>query len=63
MAMLWCYFNSVDFVLIQPRQTGKSVSTDCLMVDLIYILAMNTEISFITKDDSLRKGNVERLKR
>jgi hypothetical protein len=63
MAMLWCYFNSVDFVLIQPRQTGKSVSTDCLMVDLIYILAMNTEISLITKDDSLRKGNVERLKK
>lgn len=63
MAMLWSYFNSVDFVLIQPRQTGKSVSTDCLMVDLIYILASNTEISLITKDDGLRRTNVERLKK
>ena len=34
------------------------------MVDLIYILASNTEISLITKDDSgLRRTNVERLKK
>lgn len=63
LSMLWCYFNNVDYVLIQPRQTGKSVSTDCLMVDLIYIMAMNTEISLITKDDGLRRTNVERLKK
>lgn len=63
LSMLWCYFNSVDYALIQPRQTGKSVSTDCLMVALIYIMAMNTELSLITKDDALRRTNVERLKK
>lgn len=63
LSMLWCYFNNIDYVLIQPRQTGKSVSTDCLMVDLVYIMAMNTEISLITKDDGLRRTNVERLKK
>lgn len=63
LSMLWCYFNSVDYALIQPRQTGKSVSTDCLMVLLIYIMAMNTELSLITKDDQLRRTNVERLKK
>lgn len=63
LAMLWSYFNHIDFVLIQPRQTGKSVSTDCLMVLLLYIAAQNTELSLITKDDTLRRVNVERLKK
>lgn len=61
-ALIWSFFNNVDCALIQPRQTGKSVSTDCLMINLTYISASNTKINMITKDDSLRKANVERLK-
>lgn len=61
-ALYWSFFNNIDSALIQPRQTGKSVGVDCLMVDLIYILTTNTKITMITKDDPLRKANVERLK-
>lgn len=62
-ALTWSFLCNVDFALIQPRQTGKSVSTDCLMVWLLFIGASNTLINMITKDDSLRKANIERLKR
>ena len=63
LALIWAFLNSVDFALIQPRQTGKSVSTDCLMTWLIYIGASNSRINMITKDDALRRANVERLKK
>ncbi len=62
-ALLWLFYCSIDVALIQPRQTGKSVSTDTLMAWLIYIGASNTKINMITKDDTLRKANVERLKK
>jgi len=61
-ALYWLFFNHVDPVLIQPRQTGKSVSTDCLMLYLLLIGSVNTRISMLTKDDELRRENVERMK-
>lgn len=61
-SMMWCFFNHVDYALIQPRQTGKSASTDVLMDILLFILAFSTKIQLITKDHSLRRENVSRLK-
>lgn len=62
-ALTWAFMNNIDTALIQPRQTGKSVSTDCVMAWLIYIGASNTKINMITKDHTLRTANVERLKK
>lgn len=62
-ALIWLFFSNVDVGLIQPRQTGKSVSTDCLMIYLLFIGLNNTTISLITKDDKLRTANIERLKK
>ncbi len=61
-ALYWCFFNHIDAANIQPRQTGKSGSTDCLMDLLIYIAGEGLKIMMITKDDQLRTSNVERLK-
>jgi len=61
-ALFWSFFNHVDFGLLQPRQTGKSVSTDTLMTGLMNIWAENTTINLITKDNKLRASNIERLK-
>jgi hypothetical protein len=61
-ALYWSFFNHVDFALIQPRQTGKSGSTDSLTAPLIYIWASNTTINLITKDTKLKNNNVERMK-
>lgn len=61
-ALYWSFFNHVDFGLLQPRQTGKSVGTDVLMNGLLHVWAENTTINLITKDNKLRNANIERLK-
>jgi hypothetical protein len=61
-ALWWCFFNHVMITLIQPRQTGKSFSTDGLMTYLMNVVCQNTQINLMTKDDVLRRKNVERVK-
>ena len=61
-ALMWCFLNHIDFALIQPRQTGKSVSTDSLMIWLMMFGMESSYINMITKDNDLRKKNVDRLK-
>lgn len=61
-ALWWSFFNHIMVFLIQIRQTGKSFSTDQLMVFLLLILCRNTSINLLTKDDSLRRENIKRIK-
>ncbi len=61
-ALFWCFFNHITTILIQIRQTGKSVSTDVLMTYLLNILCQNTSINLLTKDDDLRRTNIIRMK-
>lgn len=58
----WSFFNHVFTILVQVRQTGKSLSTDTLMVYLLHVLCTNTKINLMTKDDKLRRENIGRLK-
>lgn len=61
-ALWWLFFNHVMTILTQSRQTGKSFSTDLLMTLLLNIVCQNTQINLLTKDDVLRRKNIERLK-
>lgn len=61
-ALIWLFFNHIMQILIQPRQTGKSFGTDCIMVLLLNIVCANTKINLLTKDDTLRRANIQRLK-
>jgi len=61
-ALYWSFFNHIFFILIQPRQTGKSFSTDVLMRLLMNVLCQSTQINLLTKDDTLRRANIQRLK-
>jgi hypothetical protein len=61
-ALWWSFFNHIYIILIQPRQTGKSFSTDLLMTLLMNFICNNTQINLMTKDDKLRSENVARLK-
>lgn len=61
-ALYWCFYNHAFTILIQPRQTGKSLSTDGLMIELMNIQCGNTQINLLTKDDTLRSRNIQRLK-
>lgn len=58
----WCFFNHITIFLIQIRQTGKSFSTDVLMVLLMEFICEKTTINLLTKDDTLRRSNIERMK-
>lgn len=62
MALFWLFFNHITTFLIQIRQTGKSFSTDTLMTYLLNVRCKKTEINLLTKDDTLRAANLERLK-
>lgn len=62
MALFWSFFNHILIILIQVRQTGKSLSADGLMTYLLNIRCTGTEINLLTKDDTLRSRNIQRLK-
>lgn len=61
-ALYWSFFVHITIFLVQIRQTGKSLSTDMLMSYLLNIKCRNTKINLLTKDDNLRRENIERLK-
>lgn len=63
LALWWLFFNHIDPALIQPRQTGKSLSTDALNILLIVLLCTHSRINMLTKDDKLRSSNIDRLKK
>lgn len=62
-SVLWLFFNHVTTGLVQPRQTGKSVSTDGLMLYLLVCGATNSRINMLTLSDKLRGANVARIKK
>jgi hypothetical protein len=53
-ATLWLAFNHITGYLIQPRQTGKSLTGDGLDAYMLNTGASNSDISLITKDEKLR---------
>lgn len=60
--LYWLFFNHIMQMVIQPRQTGKSFGTDSIMVLLLTIMCINTKINLLTKDDDLRRKNIQRIK-
>jgi hypothetical protein len=61
-SLYWLFYNHIMQILIQPRQTGKSFGTDSLMVNMMNISCESTKINLLTKDDSLRRKNITRIK-
>lgn len=62
LSMLWCFFNGIDYVLIMPRQIGKSITGDFLEIWLLNYYYQNTTMILFTKDDKLRAETIERIK-
>jgi hypothetical protein len=61
-SLFWLFFVHITTFLIQPRQTGKSFSTDILMTWLLRLGTKNTKMNLLTKDDQLRVSNIKRIK-
>lgn len=61
-SMLWCFFNHIDYYLIQPRQTFKTGSFSCLYNYLMCIACYKTDLSFFTQDRGRLIGSIRELK-
>lgn len=60
--LIWMFLNHIDSVLIQPRQTGKSFSSDMLMTWLLNLRCYHTHINLLTMSEALRSTNLLRLR-
>lgn len=63
MSLWWCFLNHVDYFLIQPRQTGKSVNSDGITTWYMMFGSQSTLTNLFTKDAGLIQQNILRLKR
>ena len=61
-AALWCYFNHVTAYLVQPRQTGKSLAMELLIVYLCEVGCRKTKIGLLTRSERLRTSTLEKIK-
>ena len=61
-AALWLYLNHITYILIQIRQTGKSVGSDFNATWVINFAATHYTYTLLTKNDKLRASNLERLR-
>lgn len=62
LALLWLFFSGLSVYLVQPRQTGKTMSTQALVSWLSYIGAEHYNIAMYTITNTLREENVARLR-
>ncbi len=62
MSVYWLFFNSITAYLIQIRQTGKSLTMDQLVLYLCNLHYFQKLVNLLTKDDGLRKQNMERIR-
>lgn len=63
LAQAWCFFNSIDQLLVIPRQIGKSVGSCTLITWFMYIAAVNCKIGEFAKGIKLQNENVDRVKK
>lgn len=61
-AAWWLFFNHQDYNLTQPRQTGKSTSSNWLVTWLLFFIYSGTDLFLLTKDAKLRERNVSAIK-
>ena len=62
MSVYWLFMNAITLYLIQIRQTGKSLTMDTLAEYLGNAHYSRKLVNLLTKDDSLRKQNMERIR-
>lgn len=58
----WCFFNHITSILIQPRQTGKTISGDILSAYIIDVGGNNTKMFLLTKGTDLQTEAIARIK-
>lgn len=60
--IFWSFFNSIDFIELQSRQTGKTINTQALAEYLIHFFYKNTNIRLYTHETKLIHDNMDKFK-
>ena len=60
--LIWTTLNGLNIFLIQHRQSGKSVGSDFQSNYITHVSGRKNTIAILTKDDSLRAEQIERIK-
>lgn len=58
----WCLHNHITYLLIQIRQTGKSLSAGIWEATLLIVQCINTEINQLTQNETLRSKTMAMVK-
>lgn len=61
-ALYWLYFNHITTALMQPRQTGKTFSTEILFAYLLIIGKIRSTLVLLTKDNKVRSKTFNGVK-
>jgi hypothetical protein len=61
-ALIWMFLNHIYTVLIQIRQSGKSLNTDAIKSYALFFGALDTAITFLTNTNKNRHESVERMR-
>lgn len=61
-AMAWCFLQGIDYIAIQPRQTGKTTMALILSCWCIWTSCYKFGMGLYTSNDNLRKKNLEALR-
>ena len=61
-AAAWCFMNSIDFELVQPRQTYKTTMLTCIMSYMMLFEYRNAIIPYMHKTESRCTDNVGLLR-
>lgn len=60
-SLLWSFFNNIDYFIVQPRQTGKSLALDGAITWYMHFAVSNTRATLLTKDRELLAENITKL--
>ena len=59
--MTWCFMLSLNFFVMMPRQTGKSMGASILFAIMIYIMGENITYGIFNQNARLRLANIGRI--
>ena len=63
LAQTWVFMNSIDSMLVIPRQCGKTINSMSLCSNYLYIMGTNVKWAMFCKGLKLQNENVDRLKK
>lgn len=59
--MTWCFMLSLNFFVMMPRQTGKSMGASILYATMLYVFGKNLTLGIFNQNAKLRLANIGRI--